>query len=317
MTRIDELRLMTRVARMYYEHGLRQSEIAERLFLSQPTISRLLRRAQKEGVTRITVSVPNGVYADLEETLISKYDLQDAVVADCVRCDDEEEIMRNIGTAAARYLESTLGDEECVGISSWSATLLAMVDAMHQVTRARGVRVVQILGGASESPARTHAVYLANQLAALTRGEVTFLPAPGILGSHQAREILLNDPSVHEVIKVFDNVSLALVGIGTVEPSPLLASSGNIFSYEELTLLREHGAVGDVLVRFFDSQGRPVSTSLNNRVIGMSLDQLKRVRRSVGLAGGKRKHKAIRGALLGGLVNVLITDRFTAEQLVQ
>jgi DNA-binding transcriptional regulator LsrR (DeoR family) len=72
MTRIDELRLMTRVARMYYELGLRQSEIAERLFLSQPTISRLLRRAQKEGITRITVSVPNGVYADLEETLISK-----------------------------------------------------------------------------------------------------------------------------------------------------------------------------------------------------------------------------------------------------
>jgi DNA-binding transcriptional regulator LsrR (DeoR family) len=146
---------------------------------------------------------------------------------------------------------------------------------------------------------------------------VTFLPAPGILGSQQAREILLNDASVGEVIKLFDSVSLALVGIGTVEPSPLLASSGNIFSYEELTLLREHGAVGDVLVRFFDSQGRPVHTALNNRVIGMSLEQLKRVKRSVGLAGGKRKHKAIRGALLGGLVNVLITDRFTAELLVQ
>jgi DNA-binding transcriptional regulator LsrR (DeoR family) len=82
-------------------------------------------------------------------------------------------------------------------------------------------------------------------------------------------------------------------------------------------MLRERGAVGDVLVHFFDRQGQPVNTPLDDRVIGMSLEQLKRVRRSVGVAGGGRKHEAIRSALLGGLVNVLITDRFTAEALVQ
>ena len=81
-------------------------------------------------------------------------------------------------------------------------------------------------------------------------------------------------------------------------------------------MLRECGAVGDVLVHFFDRHGRSVNTALDDRVIGMSLEQLKRVRRSVGVAGGKRKHEAIRSALLGGLVNVLITDRFTAKALV-
>jgi DNA-binding transcriptional regulator LsrR (DeoR family) len=192
-----------------------------------------------------------------------------------------------------------------------------MVDAMHQIPRAMGARVVQILGGASESPAKTHAVYLASQLGTLVRGEVTFLTAPGIVGSKEARGILLNDPYVRGAIELFDEVTLALVGIGVVEPSPLLASSGNIFSPEEQAMLREHGAVGDVLIHFFDSQGQPVNTPLDNRVIGMSLEQLKRVRRSVGVAGGKRKHEAIHGALKGGLVNTLITDRFTAERLVQ
>ena len=316
MARVDELRLLTNVARMYYEQNLRQSEIADRLHLSQATISRLLKRAEQEHVVRITVSVPNGAYPKLEEAIIARYHLQQAIVADCTRCDDEEEILRNVGAAAAYYVESTVERRECIGISSWSATLLAMVDGMHQIPRQVGAQVVQILGGASESPARRQAVYLTNSLAMLTRGEATFLSTPGIVGSEAAREILLNDPYVRVAIDLFDDVTLALVGIGTVEPSPLLASSGNSFSLEELDTLRECGAVGDVLNRFFDAQGRPVHTPLDRRVIGMSLEQLKRVNRSVGIAGGSRKLGAIRGALLGELVNVLITDRFTAEQLV-
>ena len=316
MARINELRLLTGVARMYYEQDLRQSEIANRLHLSQATVSRLLKRAEQEQVVRITVSVPNGAYPELEEALITRYGLQQAIVADCTRCDDEEEILRNVGAAAAYYVESTIKRQECIGISSWSATLLAMVEAMHQIPREVGAQVVQILGGSSESPARRQAVYLTNSLAMLTRGEATFLSAPGIVGSRAAREILLNDPYVRGAIDLFDEVTLALVGIGTVDPSPLLASSGNTFSLQELDMLRDCGAVGDVLNRFFDARGNPVHTPLDSRVIGMSVGQLRQVSRSVGIAGGQRKHRAIRGALLGSLVNVLITDRFTAEQLV-
>jgi DNA-binding transcriptional regulator LsrR (DeoR family) len=175
---------------------------------------------------------------------------------------------------------------------------------------------VQSLGGASESPAKTHAVYLASQLATLVRGDVTYLTAPAIVGSKETRDILLQDAYVRGAIELFDQVTLALVGIGAIEPSPMLASSGNIFSPQEQAMLRECGAVGDILVRFYDRQGQPVHTSLDPRVIGMSLEQLKRVKRSVGVAGGQRKHASIRSALLGGLVNVLITDRSTAQALV-
>ena len=317
MARIDELRLMTRVARMYYEQDFRQFEIAVRLHISQSTVSRLLQRAEEEQIVRIKISVPTGVYAELEKALITAYGLQNAIVADSIRDDDEESIQRDIGGSAAYYLETTLDQGECIGISSWSATLLEMVRAMHQIPRPIGAKVVQILGGASESQAKVHAAYLATTLAERVRGEAVFLPAPAIVGSEDARQILLNDPSIYEVVELFDKVTLALVGIGTVEPSPLLASSGNIFSSEELDLLREHGAVGDILALFFDSEGNPVQTPLVNRVIGMSLDQLRKVERAVGVAGGKRKFAAIRGALEGGLISVLITDHFTAERLIQ
>jgi DNA-binding transcriptional regulator LsrR (DeoR family) len=115
---------------------------------------------------------------------------------------------------------------------------------------------------------------------------------------------------------LFDHVSLALVGIGAVEPSELLAESGNIFSRAELDILRNAGAVGDILLHFFDDKGEPVDTSLNNRVVSMSLSQLQKADRSVGVAGGRRKFRAILGALRGDLINVLITDCFTANRLM-
>ncbi len=317
MARIDELRLMTKVARLYYEQAMRQSEIAESLQLSQSTVSRLLKRAEQEQIVRVTVSVPHGVYTDLEEALGAAFGLRDAIVADCVGDDDDESITRDIGRAAAYYLETTLNQGECIGISSWSSTILAAVDVMRQIPRPIDARVIQILGGAGEPQAKVHAAYLASRLAELVRGKATFLPAPGLVDSAEVRQILLNDSSIREVIKLFDEITLALVGIGTVEPSPLLASSGNIFSTEELETLRENGAVGDILYRFFDAEGHLVQTPLAERVTGMDHDQLRRVKRVVGIAGGARKFAAIRGALNGKLINVLITDRFTAERLVQ
>jgi len=317
MARIDELRLMTKVARLYYEQGLRQSKIAESSHLSQSTVSRLLKRAEREQIVRVMVSVPPGVYTDLEEALIATFGLHDAVVADCIRDDDDESVERDIGRAAAYYLETTLNPGECIGISSWSSTILAMVNAMQQIPRPISARVIQILGGAGEPQAKVHAAYLASRLAELVRGKVTFLPAPGLVDSADVRQVLLSEKSISEVIKSFDEITLALVGIGTVEPSPLLASSGNIFSDEELDMLREKGAVGDILYRFFDAEGKPVQTPLAERVTGMDHDQLRRVKRVVGIAGGARKFDAIRGALNGKLINTLITDRFTAERLVQ
>lgn len=314
MARSDELRLIARVARLYYERGMRQAEIAAQLDLSQTTVSRLLKRAQEEQIVRITVSVPLGAYTELEERLQAAYALKEAIVVDAG--EDDEQLLRALGAAAAYYVETTLKPGEVIGISSWSATLLAMVDAMHPLPRPTSAQVVQILGGVGNPAAEAHAAHLTRRLAALTRGDATFLTAPGVAGSAETARIYLEDPFVRAAVDLFEQVTLALVGIGAVEPSKLLASSGNIFGQVELDLLRERGAAGDICLRFFDRGGRPVLTPLDTRVIGMRLEQLQRVPRSVAIAGGARKLHAIRGALAGRWVNVLITDRATAEALV-
>jgi DNA-binding transcriptional regulator LsrR (DeoR family) len=317
MARTDELRLLSKVARLYYEQGQRQSAIAAQLDLSQATVSRLLKRAEEEQIVRITVSVPHGVYTDLEEALQRAYGLKEAIVVDTVDAGGGDQLLRDLGAAAAFYVETTLKPREVVGISSWSATLLAMANAMQPLMRPSEARVVQILGGVGDPAAESHAVHLTRRLAMLLCGEATFLPAPGITGSADASRHFLDDPFVQEATALYDQVSLALVGIGALEPSTLLVRSGNIFSPRDMDVLREHGAVGDICLRFFDAAGNPVLTALNDRVIGMQLEQLRRVPRAVGIAGGRNKMAAIRGALMGRWINVLVTDRFMAAQLVQ
>lgn len=311
----EELRLITKVAYLYYMQHQKQSDIAEQLDISQATVSRALKRAEKEDIVRITVNMPTGVYTQLESEICDRYGLKAVIV---VHCDDEsdEAIFDHIGSAAAYYVETTLGTDEVVGLSSWSSSLLAMVNAMHPLARVTNAKVVQALGGVGNPSAKIYASRITEQFAALVQGEAFYLPAPGVATSVQMRDELMINPFVRDAFELFDHITLALVGIGSVEPSRLLMSSGNVFTAEELVMLQERGAVGDIFLRFFDRNGDPVITPLNERVISMSLEQLRNARRSIGIAGGTRKINAIRGAINGGWINVLVTDHMTALRLM-
>jgi DNA-binding transcriptional regulator LsrR (DeoR family) len=311
----DQLRLITKVARLYHEHGVRQPEIAQRLHISQPRVSRLLKAAQDMGIVRTTVVVPAGVQTDLEEVLEQRYGLRDALVVDCFDASDDG-VIYDLGIAAAGYLEATLTGGDVVGISSWSSTLLAAVDAMRPLSRSGAKRAIQLFGGVGNPAAEGHAARLTQRFAELTGAQPTFLLAPGIATSPAARDALMQDQFVQAALEGLDELTLALVGIGSLEPSTLLQSSGNIVPQPELETLGELGAVGDICLRFFDATGTHVASDVDERVIGVTLDQLKQVDRCVGIAGGPRKYEAIRGALLGGLINVLITDHATAERLL-
>ena len=307
---------MVKVARLYHEQGVRQPEIARRLHVSQARVSRLLKQAEADGIVRTTVVVPAGVHTALEEGLETRYGLREAVVVDLL---DESEagITRELGTATARFLEASLTGGDVVGISSWSSTLLAAVDAMRPLPPKAGAeRALQLFGGVGNPTAEAHAARLTQRFADLTGARPTFLLAPGIATSVVAREALTTDRFVREALDGLADVTLALVGIGALEPSSLLQSSGNIFSAPELEALGEQGAVGDICLRFFDAEGNRVESDVDRRVIGVTLEQLRDVDRSVGIAGGARKYDAIHGALKGGWVNVLITDSSTAERLL-
>jgi len=312
----SNLRLMVRVARLYHEHGMKQPAIAEQLHLSQAKVSRLLTRATELGIVRVTIEPPAGGFSDLEEALVTRYRLLDAVVVEALSR-DESAVINAVGAAAASYLDDVLLSHERIGISSWSATLLAMVNRMAKRPRPVAETVTQVIGGVGTPQAQVMATTLAERLATITGGSPQFLTAPGFVSSAELARTLMAEPYVQHVIEEWNRLTILLAGIGSLEPSPLLRESGNAIPSDAQADLRTLGAVGDVCLRFFDARGRETTSAHGGRVIGIPPDVLRNVPRRVGVAGGARKHLAIRAAVLGGWVNVLVTDTDTARSLLQ
>jgi len=314
----DLLRLTTRVASLYHERGLGQVRIAEQLGLSQARVSRLLKQAEQLGIVRITVHVPEGVHAELEQQLEERYGLDEVILVevDDAALRDDEAMSRALASTVAAYLELMVPSFESIGVSSWSSTLLAAVNAMRPMGPGATKSVVQVLGGVGVPGAQRFATRLTERLAQLAKAEPVFMLAPGVVASPAAKKVLLADPACREAVERCDELSAVLMGIGAIPPSRMLRESGNVFSDQDLADLKRAGAVGDVCMRFYDPQGRPVETDFDKRVIGISTDQIRRARRRIGVAGGRRKFEAIRGALRGGWLSTLITDLKTGQRML-
>lgn len=300
----DQLRLLARVARMYHEQGMRQPEIAAQLHLSQSRISRLLKQAVDLGIVRTVVVLPPGIYSDMEDRLKERFGLRDAVIVDTGGATDP---IPALGGATADYLQSTLTGTDVIGISSWSETLLAAVDALPRLPGAARA-VVQLLGGVGDPNVQLLATRLAGRLAEQTGAEPYLIPAPGLVGSLRVRRALEHDDTVTKVMALWADITVALIGVGSLSPSPLLRHSGNAMTEDEQSDLRDRGAVGDVCLRFFDAAGVPVRSPVDDRVLGITPRALKAIDRRIAVAGGHRKASGIAAALRGGWANILITD---------
>lgn len=312
---IEHLRLVTKVAQLYYERGLTQPEIKTQLSISQARVSRLLKLAEEQGIVRTTVHVPAGVFSELEEVIERQYGLDELVVVETLGRD--EDIIPALGSSTAAYLEMRLPGVETLGVSSWSETLLAAVNAMRPIKQGVTTHVVQVLGGFGKSGSQVHARRLMDRLAQLTGATPVFLLSPGIVGSSQVQQALLADPMSKESFAHFDHLSMLLIGIGSLTPSRLLRDSGNVLNDEDMEMLASRGAVGDICLRFFDENGQNIASSIDERTLGINCEQIRKTPKRVAVAGGARKFEAIRAVLRGGWVDTLITDLETAKRLQQ
>ena len=312
MAKQDEQRLLVKIATLYYLEGRKQSDIAQLLSLSQSFISRAIARCQKEGVVKISVVQPSNIFLNLEKGLEDRYGIKQAIVVDTEEDASDHTIKRAIGSAAAHYLETRLRPKDLIGVSSWSSTIRAMVDEVHaQNLKANGV--IQLLGGVGPN-GNVQATILTQTLAQRLNCEAWLLPSQSIEGSTEEKNRLVASKDVADVIARFDEVDIAIVGI--LEPSQLLKTSGNYYHEDMLQVLAERGAVGDICLHYYDKNGKAVLRDDEDPVIGMALEKVKKCPNVVALAGGSEKVAAIKGALSGGYIDVLITDYPTARLLI-
>ena len=318
MTPTDHQRLLVKTARLYYEQSLTQAEIAERLRLSRPKVQRLLEQARSEGIAQISIRPIMGVFSEEERALEEQFGLREAVIVETSDYESQSTVAREVGAAAAEYLVRIIQPGDTLVIS-WGGSLLGMVNALAAGPLRpgmEGVTVVQGLGGLGDPTHETHAADLTRRLALALGGQAVLLPAPGVAGTRAAGQAFLSDPFTLQALKQGAAATLAFMGIGAPRPDSILIRQGTIVSWPELDALQRNGAVGDINLRYFDHHGHLIASDLNDAVIGLTLDEIGRVPRVVGVAGGAPKLKAIRAALEGRLVNVLVTDHLTAKRLL-
>lgn len=313
-TSASRLALLAKVARLYHEEGLLQPDIAERLAISQSSISRMLKEAEQMGIVRTIVRTPPGIFGELEHELRTRLALSDVVIADSAG--DEAASLSSVGAAAANYLESAVRDGERIGVTSRSAALHAMIESLSPISVARASTVVQSLGAVGNSTMRAQATRFTDRLSQFTGGEPVYVSAPGVVRDRHVRDGLLDDPYIAEAAEAWSSLTMILTGIGTIGGTGTERSWGNALLPEDSLRLSELGAVGDICLNFFDSEGAAVDGGISDRVIGISAELLRRVPRRIGVAAGQHKVRAITAAARGGWINILATDRTTAELLV-
>ncbi|MBC1457336.1 sugar-binding transcriptional regulator [Listeria newyorkensis] len=304
--------LSIEVARLYYQSDYSQQEIASQLGISRPTVSRLLQFAKESGYVEIKVTDPFADLDALEAALKEKYNLKEVHVV-FSPTSEYTTITDFLSKKGAEYLEETVKNGDILGVS-WGTTMYEVAKKIRPQD-VRGVEVIQLKGGISHSNVNTYASETISLFAENFQTMPRHLPLPVIFDNATVKEMVEQDRHIHHIIEMGKQANIAVFTVGTVRDEALLFRLG-YFNEAEKKLLKTIG-VGDICSRFYDKEGQICSVEIDARTIGIELDSLKQKERSVLIAGGARKVAAIHGALQGEYANVLITDQFTAKELVR
>lgn len=312
----DELAVIAEVARMYYVEGMSQMDIADMLFFSKAKVSRALRIAREEHIVEFQINYPLKRSIALETELKRRFDLKEAlVVTDLYDNQNTDISIKRIGEMAASYLDEILKDGDSIGIS-WGRT-------MHQAVRQlnpsspRNIQVLQLVGNCMDDyNVDIDVTTLTEQMAQAFQGTSVRLYAPMHVNSDVVRRELLREPIIRKAIDRIRSADYVLTGIADVSlERPRSTWAGYLTENKKKELIRK-GAVGYLCGYFLDKDGKKLSDPINDKIIGISFEDLKKIPHVIAVAGGIDKTPAIRAALRGKLVHCLITDSRIAEKLL-
>lgn len=306
--------LISEVATLYYQDELSQEEIAQRLGISRSAVSRMLKEAKREGIVEIHINYHWLTDQELQNIFSEKYGLRMVRILK-IASESYERILRGLGDLTARYLEGILKENAILAIG-WGTAVHKVVEALRPV-KLPGVQIVQMIGAVGKGNPFIDGPELARILAQKLGGKWYYLHAPLLVRDERIRKALMAEPAIRETLALASQADVAIVGIGSVEPSVSSLLRAGYVTNEELEELKEKGAVGDICARHFDIQGNILDVELNKRVIGISIDQLRKIKCVIGVAGGKIKAPAILGALRGKFIDALVTDSETAKEILK
>ncbi|MCQ8242163.1 sugar-binding transcriptional regulator [Rhizosaccharibacter radicis] len=296
---------------LYYEEGLTQDEIARRIGVSRASVNNLLQTARDEGVVTISVAPAHLSRVSLAQEISERFGIGECLVIpdDDGRRPDHE----RVGVAGARLLAERLQPDDVLGVS-WGRTVLALSEALP-FRPLPGLSVVQVTGSAIGTY-RFAAELCTSNIANRLGGRCIYLHAPGIVSRPAVKRVLMAEPTVREQFHIIGSCNRIVFGVGSVESSSTAFESGFLTPGEARPYI-EAGAVGVLAGRFLDGRGSFVRGSMDDRLIGITLDAIRSVPDRICVAAGPAKVAAIRATMAGGFVTTLVTDQRTATALLE
>jgi DNA-binding transcriptional regulator LsrR (DeoR family) len=315
---------MVHCLELYYRQGKSQKDIAEALGVSAATVSRLLKRAVDDGLVRVELDLPRT--PELETALVERFGLRDAVV---VAAGGRGDVKEELGSAAAAYFEKVTANGQRVGLSC-GFTLYQTIRALRE-RRFRDLALYPLSGESTLKLVDLSPNTLVGMMAAKYRPHVTAYALPvqhlaSLREVERERRRLLRDPEIRRIYDAAQSVDVALVGIGQIaEQTPGFCSLAESYGVS-VRRLRQLDVVGEINYQPFDATGQivdhPELKILMHRVLsvdGARLQALSRRddRHVIAVAGGRAKVDAVRGAVSGRFMNVLVTDEDVAGALLR
>jgi len=299
------------VSWLYYQEGMTQYDIAQTMGISRATVIAYLNEARERGIVKIAIEPARLASLTIAQSMRSHFSLRDCLVIP--NGADDRALGDRLGAAGAMALRKVLKSGDTLAVTG-GRTVMAVGDSLR-VAGLQDVTVVQAIGGAiARNPASPS--QCASAIASAVNATCVTLSAPAVASSVEARAIMVAEPLVAEQLSILMRANKALFGIASLRPNASLYSEG-VFEAAELQSYIDGDAVGVLAARFIDAWGQPVAGVLDNRVIGLSLEDLLRVDLRICVAGGFDKVPAILAALRRGYANVLVTDAATARGVLR
>lgn len=299
---------------MYYEQEMTQQDIAEALGMSRVKIYRLLKQARDEQVVRIVIDYPIKRHTRLEAQMCQRFGLKSACILKNGAGGDPTRALQRVAQMAARYLEELLQPGTTLAVCLGRAAY-EVINAVRPDLQA-GVRVAQAMGGFSADD-HLDSNALARLLARKIDGEVYYLLAPLAVNDAAAAAMLRRQGEIQRTLAIARVADIALFGVGGLDPQTSKLVQSGYLSADELAQLGAEGAAGDIAGQFFTLDGKLHPCAFNERLISLTLDELRHIPTTIAVALGPDKVLPLLGALRTGSVNVLATDEATAAAVLE
>ena len=300
-------RLLHAAAVMYYVEEATQAEVADQLETSRTTVSRLLSEARRRGIVRIDVVEPVRSEAEgLGQECADELGLVSVHLTEASATASPQQALGAPLSAALRASALAAGDVVLV-----SSGRMLHAASHGKLEEQAGITVAPTVGGLDDPAPWYQTNEITRSFAARVGGHPVFLHAPALPGP-AAHATLLEEPSIGQVLRLWDRARCAVVGIGA-PPS----SHRALPAFVPEVAGQLPGAVGDVCSRFYDGSGAEVLFPGSERLLALPLERLREVDSSIAVAAGHEKVNGLLVAARAGFFNRLVTDAATATLLMR